>query len=73
MIMHCKRGLGARFPLKEMIPSRFALGMHQDSRWSTKIRADLIFLNTPSPGRSDYFKIRADALKFMRARFNLWV
>ena len=62
----CQRGLFASFPLIKLIPSRSALGMHQDLRWGAKICANLIYFSAPSPGRSDHFKIRATASKFVR-------
>ena len=70
---HCQRGSFVSFPLIKVIPSRFALEMHQDPRWSAKICANLIYPSAPSLWPLDCFEIRVGALIFVHARSPLRV
>ena len=51
----------------KLIPSRSALDLLWDARWSARIGADSIYSSAPSFGSSDCFKIRAEASIFVRA------
>ena len=70
---HCQRGSFVSFPLIKVIPSRFALEMHQDPRWSAKICGNLIYPSAPSLWPLDCFEIRVGALIFVHARSPLRV
>ena len=50
-----------------MAPSRSALDLLWDARWSARIGADSIYSSAPSFGPSDCFKIRTEASIFVRA------